>query len=79
MKKCFYYRSKIRLGEHTISNDGPDCSPTDKSDCNLGTQDFDIEKVIVHPSYNAPEVFQNDIALVKLKGKIDANSKYPLL
>ena len=71
-----YFRSKIRLGEHTISHAGPDCSSSSDKDCNAGNQDFEVEKVVTHPSYNSPEIFQNDIALVKIKQKIIPNSKY---
>jgi len=67
--------TKIRLGEHKISNDGRDCAPDDftQQGCTLGHQDIDIDKVIVHPSYNSPNIYQNDIALVKLKEKIIPN------
>ena len=67
-----FTRSKIRLGEHTISNEGPDCA---KGSCNEGVQDFDIAKIIYHPSYNKPNVFQNDIAIVKLNRKVTKDSK----
>ena len=67
-----FTRSKIRLGEHTISNEGPDCA---KGSCNDGVQDFDIAKIIYHPSYNKPNVFQNDIAIVKLNRKVTKDSK----
>ena len=70
-----YLRSTVRVGEHKKSNPGRDCSDTD---CNLGHQDFAVEKITPHPSYNSPETdikFANDIALVRLKGKIKANSK----
>lgn len=71
----FMFRSKVRVGEHKISNVGPDCNAIDKTNCNAGHQDFDIEELIIHPSYNSPEVFRNDIALIRIKGKINFNSK----
>ena len=77
--------SKVRLGEHTISHSGPDCTlaydPSAKKmvpnpkDCNAGVQDFDIENIIQHPSYNSPHIYKNDIAVIKLKGKIVENGQ----
>ena len=66
-----FYRTKIRLGEHEISNPGTDCDI--RGNCNAGSQDFDIEKVIIHPEYNSPNTFQNDIAIVKLDRKVSLN------
>ena len=69
-KKSYIFSSKVRLGEHNLTNSGPDCSDIV---CNLGVQDMDVEKIIVHESYNKPFSFQNDIALVKLKRKVSEN------
>ena len=76
-------RSKIRFGEHTISDDGPDCGQiwdwktqkkvSDPNHCNAGVQDFDVDKIVFHQSYNKPDVYKNDIAIIKLKGRIDEN------
>ena len=44
-------------------------------DCNAGEQDFEIEDVIHHPSYNSPHIYKNDIAIIKLKGKIAENGR----
>merc|ERR1712038_237752 len=67
--------SKIRVGEHKISHDGPDCDNDTPKHCNVGVQDFDVEQknIIFHPEYNSPNVFQNDIALVKLNEKVSRN------
>ena len=62
----------MRVGEHDLTNSGPDCSD---DVCNLGVQDMDVEKITVHESYNKPFSFQNDIALVKLKRKVSENGK----
>ena len=62
------------MGEHTISNNGIDCSSTNRYNCNLGHQDFDVEEVVIHPEYNR-RTAKNDIALIKLKNKISVNSK----
>ena len=35
-------------------------------ECAPPVQNFDIEKIIPHESYNSPNPFQNDIALVRL-------------
>ena len=71
------YRTKIRLGEHEISHPGQDCDI--KNNCNAGSQDFDVEKIIIHPEYNSPNTFQNDIAIVKLDRKVTQNRKYIVL
>ena len=44
--------------------------------CNLGTQDYEIEDVIMHPSYDPYKLYQHDIALIRLKQKVSKNSKY---
>lgn len=67
----FIYRSKVRLGEHKLSTD-PDCSDTL---CNDSPQDFDIEEIIFHESYNSPQVFRNDIALLRLSGPVNQTGK----
>ena len=70
-----YCRTKIRLGEHDITTDR-DCPILSTFGCNdAGVQDFDIEKVVIHKEYNSPNVFQNDIAIVKLKTKVVRNGK----
>ena len=71
-KKCYTLSSKVRLGEHDLTNSGPDCSD---DVCTLGVQDMDVEKITVHESYNKPFSFQNDIALVKLKRKVSENGR----
>jgi hypothetical protein len=71
-------RSKIRLGEHERNNDGQDCGTNNLGQdiCNAGVQDFDVEKIISHPNYNSPFLFQNDIAIVKIKGRVELNGKW---
>jgi len=65
--------TKIRLGEHDITKDR-DCPILSTFGCNDdGVQDFDIENVTIHEQYNKPNVFQNDIAIVKLKRKVTRN------
>jgi len=65
--------TKVRVGEHDITKD-IDCAPFSTIDCNReGVQDFDVEKLIIHESYNSPNVFQNDIAIIKLNKKIVRN------
>ena len=71
-----FLRVKVRLGEHTISNSGPDCpSRNSNHGCNVGVQDMEIERVISHPSYNT-KTYQNDIAILKLKENVAENCKY---
>ena len=70
------FSSKVRLGEHDTKHDGPDCQKRSGKDfCNLGVQDFDIGKVIVHEEYNKPVLYRNDIALIKLNGQVSQNGK----
>ena len=38
-------------------------------------QDFEPVEVIIHPEYNKPSKFQNDIAIVKLDRDIEVNGK----
>ena len=38
-------------------------------------QDFEIEKIIVHPNYNNPR-YSNDIALIRLKESTAAARNY---
>ena len=49
----------IRVGEHDLDKevDCDSCPPA---------QDIEVEDIIFHPSYGAPEAFQNDIAVVAL-------------
>ena len=53
----------IRVGEHDLDSD-IDCD--ESGVCAPPPQDIEVDRVILHPSYSKPEVFQNDIALVKL-------------
>ena len=69
-----HFRSKIRVGEYTISNSGKDCSSVNRFRCNSGHQDFEIEKIIPHPEYNSTTA-KKDIAIIKLKNKIIQNGK----
>ncbi|XP_050508539.1 CLIP domain-containing serine protease HP8-like isoform X2 [Diabrotica virgifera virgifera] len=55
----------VRLGEYNVQTQ-IDCSPTTNY-CAPPTQDFQIEKIIIHPAYNS-KTFSDDIALIKLKG-----------
>jgi len=56
----------IRLGEHKLSSD-PDCGNSDAGPiCNDSPQDFDVEEIVFHQDYGVPQVFRNDIALLRL-------------
>ena len=66
----------MRLGEHDITKDR-DCPVLSNFGCNNeGVQDYDIEKFIIHKEYNSPNVFQNDIAIIKLKNKVIKYGKW---
>lgn len=43
------------------------------SQCNNGVQDFEIENVVVHELYNKPDIFKNDIAIIKLRKAVVRN------
>ncbi|TRY72013.1 hypothetical protein TCAL_09603 [Tigriopus californicus] len=65
--------ARIRVGEHDLGKD-EDCDPDSfPKVCAEPVQDFNIEKIIPHESYNAPNPFQNDIALIRLDGKVQFN------
>ena len=64
LKTNFFSRAKVRLGEHRISTD-PDCLKQ-TSVCNDSPQDFDVEEIVFHQDYGVPQVFRNDIALLRL-------------
>ena len=58
------------MGEHTLS------TPIDcwtKNECAPKPQDFVPTKIIPHESYNAPNPFQHDIALLKLDRPVVRN------
>ena len=53
-----------------------DCTETELGrECADPVQNFNIEKIIHHESYNSPNPFQNDIALVRLDRDIEENGK----
>jgi len=57
--------ARVRLGEHQLSTDR-DCDKDDQTVCAPPVQDFEPEEVFFHQDYNKPNVFQNDIALIRL-------------
>ena len=78
----FFIRTKVRLGEHEIMNElisSVDCNdpcPWCELTCNAGNQDIEIEEVIIHPKYGGRRnLNQNDIALIRLKKKVQRNGK----
>ena len=45
-------------------------------ECNEGHQDFDIENVTIHPGYRGKQnFFKHDIALIRLKQKVERNGE----
>ena len=62
----------MRVGEHTLS------TPIDcwtKNECAPKPQDFVPTKIIPHESYNGPNPFQHDIALLKLDRPVVRNGQ----
>ncbi|XP_068624231.1 phenoloxidase-activating enzyme-like [Battus philenor] len=57
----------VRLGEHNITNPGPDCMLVEGGgfDCTTGAISIPIESIIVHPQFD-PDTLENDIALIRL-------------
>ena len=43
------------------------------SQSNNGVQGFEIEKVVIHELYNKPDMFKNDIAIIKLRKAVVRN------
>jgi hypothetical protein len=67
------------VGEHRLSTN-PDCQEVRdgvevEPVCNETPQDFDIEEIIFHKSYGKPQVFRNDIALLRLAKAVTRSSK----
>ena len=73
-----FIRTKVRLGEHEIKNEligSKDCDVVFGT-CNEGNQDIEIEDVIIHPKYiGKRNLNQHDIALIRLKRKVERNGK----
>jgi len=61
--------STIRVGEHDLSNSDRDCS-TKTNMCAPIPQDFKAVRIMIHPYYNKPNRFNNDIALIKLHQQV---------
>lgn len=61
----------VRLGEVDEEKEN-ECN--DDGFC-LQEEDFEIEKIIVHPNYNNPR-YANDIALIRLKQSTAASSEF---
>ena len=45
-------------------------------ECNYDVQDFEVEKVVIHEWYNKPDLYKNDIAIIKFKRAVVKNSMY---
>ncbi|KAJ9596107.1 hypothetical protein L9F63_012691, partial [Diploptera punctata] len=61
----------VRIGEYDLQTD-PDCMENENGDseCANSPIDYRIETTVPHPSYS-PSNLQNDIALVRIRGKIN--------
>ena len=74
-----YDLSPDKEGEADCDTDGwcaplPQVTTDDTSrDQHVRAQDFEPDEVIIHPEYNKPGKFQNDIALIKLDRDIEIN------
>lgn len=79
---CIRTRSSLklitaRLGEHTRSS-AVDCNVypgppggVDEIDCSDEYEDFGIESSVVHPEFNRPRRFSNDIGLIRLDRDVE--------
>lgn len=68
-----YTFSQVRVGEWNLGSQ-LDCEdPNTEEFCAQPPQDFKPETVTVHPEYNKPSRFRNDIALVKLDRPVVEN------
>ena len=76
----FFTRMTVRLGEHEIKNEfipEKDCNDNYFYEtCNKVYQDLDVEDVIINPKYNPYPVEINDIALIRLKTKVERHGTY---
>ena len=68
---CLRGLGGVRVGEHDLRTD-PDCT-SNGTPC-PSVQNLGIEKVILHPEYNKPKMYMNDIALLKLDKDIEYNT-----
>lgn len=68
------FSALARLGDVDLSVQN-ECNE-DGTECMI-EQDFEIEKIIVHPNYNNPR-YSNDIALIRLKESTAAARNYQL-
>ncbi|XP_023341822.1 serine protease easter [Eurytemora carolleeae] len=64
-----YLFTAVRVGEYDISNTIPDCDKYENF-CAPLPQDYKPELVLIHPDYNKPYRFNNDIALIKMEKDI---------
>merc|ERR1719264_2085301 len=81
---CFYDNSgnqvtfadtmSVVIGEHTLATENNFLSDNDVNDSKR--MNLEIETMIIHESYN-PSTTQHDIALLKLKEKLDLNTYMP--
>ena len=58
---------EIRLGEHQLNT----------QDETLITKDFNVDRIVVHPDYNSPSRYSNDIALLRLSEDADLSVYTP--
>ena len=65
-----FYRSHIRLGDHTVGTD-PDC---DSEICAEPHQQFSVVSAIPHPDYDK-NTNSHDIAIIKLDRPFLQNGK----
>lgn len=69
----------VRLGEFDTEQD-PDCETdlySGKPYCAPSPQDFRIERIILHPSYEARSINRfNDIGLIRLDRDAQLNGKF---
>lgn len=70
------FRVLVRLGESNLNTD-VDCEkqPEEEEFCADPHVDLDIAKALAHKNFNK-DTLKNDIALVKIKGKIKFTGKY---
>ena len=69
---CVFFQQKFVLRGGSILNELPEVPDTNllPFDENLdGGQQFDVEKIVVHPKFN-PFTYEHDIALITLKNSI---------
>ena len=65
--------SQVRVGEYDLASEEGEQDCDQDGWCAPLPQDFTPTQILVHPQYNRPTKFQNDIAVIKLDRDVIVN------